>query len=369
MSSDSTATSVKCRYCGSTVVVPESLRKSERQVTFQRIEVDLSNATATEPVHAGRRILGCVVVAIVILSLAAFLIPALIGGGLLTLGAGRADDLFATALPAATPTPGLAQLALEFGGQEGVGPGFFNDTRRIGVDGAGRIYTGDYSGGRIQVFDASGNFLATWNAGSDLYMIAMAVDRQGRLFLIDGGQVSAFDGLSGAPLPPLALPQDGGGIFGYRRLEVAPDGSLVIAGRERLLRLDAQGQVTLDAAIDPPIPSTYEELAVDGAGNIYLLGSDAVYVFGPDGRLTDRIGSQGERPDQFQTSPTSLAVDGQGRIFVNDFDGIKVFGAGGRFMGLIDLNGVAFGMAFNDQNELLVMDRNGNRVLKYVLNQ
>ncbi len=384
---DNTATSVKCKYCLSTVVVPETLRKQDRQPSLQRIEVNLSNLAgagsaysgAEYPSRTGRRLLGCVAAAIVLFALAATLIPVLLGGSLLSLGTGRAEDLLgtalpganllATSLPGATSTPGLAQLAFQFGGQEGTGPGFFNDTRRIGVDSSGRIYTGDYSGGRIQVFDAAGSFLATWNAGSDLYMSAMAVDPQGRLYVIDGNDVKAFDGMTGAPLPALALPPDGGGTFGYSRLATAADGSLVVASEERILRLDAQGQLTLDAPIDSAIASTFQEMAVDGAGNIYLLGNDAVHIFNSSGQFLDRIGSQGDAPDQFQTSPTALAVDGGGRIFAADFDGIKVFEAGGRYLGLIEMDGVPFGMVFNNQNELLVMDRNGNRVLKYTLNQ
>jgi hypothetical protein len=94
-----------------------------------------------------------------------------------------------------------------------------------------------------------------------------------------------------------------------------------------------------------------------------------IYRFDPQGNFADRIGSEGEAEDQFHTTPTSIALDGQGRIYADDFDGIKVFEGDGRYVGIINFRGVAFSMLFDDQNELVVMDRNGNRVLKYALNR
>src|SRR5688572_13754413 len=38
-------------------------------------------------------------------------------------------------------------------GSEGIGPGMFNDARSIAVDGEGQIYVGEYTGGRVRVFN------------------------------------------------------------------------------------------------------------------------------------------------------------------------------------------------------------------------
>src|SRR4029078_12193914 len=58
----------------------------------------------------------------------------------------------------------FAKVLLTFG-SEGIGPGMFTDGRSIAVDGAGKIYVGEYSGGRIQDFDAAGKFLNQWSIG------------------------------------------------------------------------------------------------------------------------------------------------------------------------------------------------------------
>ncbi|MCB9418504.1 MAG: ribosomal protein L7/L12 [Ardenticatenaceae bacterium] len=357
------------------------------EISAGSVRIDVASG-AGYPVTSGQAArspwlrIGCVV--LVLLIVGSFVVPLLLGGGALwwagsqvkESGAieavqqvleGTAVSVNEPTVPNVTETPAFAQIVLQFGGEEGVGPGFFNDTRRIAVDGAGNIYTGDYSNGRIQVFDADGNFLSQINAGEDLYMVAMTVDRNGVVYVAKADQVLRFDGVTGAALDPLPLKIRVG------TMTTAPDGSVIIVAEDRLLRLDGRGSVTLDLA-DPfadiaDFGATFDDVAVDGAGNLYVLGADTVYKLDSNGRFVNRIGSRGDGDDQFSTPPSSLAVDGQGRIYVNDFDGIKVFDGNGRYLDMIPFNGVAFDMLFTTQNQLLVMDRNGNRVLTYQLNQ
>lgn len=268
----------------------------------------------------------------------------------------------------AATEPDFAEVVLQFGGEEGVGPGFFNDTRALAMDGEGNIYTGDYSGGRIQVFDSTGKFLATWNAGSDLYMRGITADRQGIVYVINLGTVEMYNGLSGEFLGNAAV---SGGPTDFETVTTGPDGSVYIVGEARLVRLDSSGNVTLDVAEPfanvPDFGTTHSGAAVDGAGNIYVLGREAIYKLNADGQFVDQIGSKGDAEDQFRTSPSAVAVDGKGRIFVQDFSGIKVFDGNGRYLDTINSPGIAFSMTVTDENDLLVMDRNGNEVRKYRL--
>lgn len=271
--------------------------------------------------------------------------------------------LAATSLPAATAEPDIAEVVMEIGGQEGTGPGFFNDTRRLAVDGAGNIYVGDYSNGRIQVFDAEGNFLNQWNAGDELYMVGMTVDRQGTLYLVEQGNIVRFDGQTGTRLDAPAVNGN------FRTLGTGPDGKVVAVSVERLLRFDGEGNIELDIADPfatiPDFATTHEDVAIDGAGNIYVAGSEAIYKLDSNGRFLDKIGSRGDAADQFQTPPTAVAVDGQGRLIVADFKGIMLFDSNGRYLDLLPFRGVAFDMWVTDNNDLLVMDRNGNRIVRY----
>ncbi|MBK7894167.1 MAG: hypothetical protein WAS33_10960 [Candidatus Promineifilaceae bacterium] len=270
-----------------------------------------------------------------------------------------------------TPEPGFAEVVLRIGGEEGTGPGFFNDTRRLAIDGQGNIYTGDYSGGRIQVFSETGEFLATWNAGQDLYMVGMTADRQGTVYVIKNSGIEKFNGLTGEFLGTVDIPNSQ--FVNFRTAATAPDGSVYFFAENRLVRLDNQGNITLDVS-DPfanisNFATTQEDAAIDGEGNIYLLGSETIYKLNAEGQFVDQIGSKGEAEDQFYTSPRAIAVDGKGRIFVDDFWGIKVFEGNGRYLATLESAGVSFDMVITDENDLLVMDRNSNEVRKYQLNQ
>ena len=56
---------------------------------------------------------------------------------------------------------GFASETLRFG-SEGIGQGQFKDARHIAIDSNGNVYVGEYTGGRIQVFDSEGNFKGMW---------------------------------------------------------------------------------------------------------------------------------------------------------------------------------------------------------------
>jgi outer membrane protein assembly factor BamB len=107
-------------------------------------------------------------------------------------------------------------------------------------------------------------------------------------------------------------------------------------------------------------------VAVDGAGNIYALGrfNDAVFKFGRDGKFINRFGGGGDQPGQFR-APYSIAIDGYGRIYVGDMKGIQVFDANGRYLANVNVKGMAFGMVFNDKNELFVIAR--DHAVKYAI--
>jgi sugar lactone lactonase YvrE len=60
----------------------------------------------------------------------------------------------------------------------------------------------------------------------------------------------------------------------------------------------------------------------------------------------------------------AIAVDGYGRIFVSDIWGIQMFGSDGQYLDFLKIEGVAFGMAFDLQNNLYIAS-NAGKVFKY----
>jgi LSD1 subclass zinc finger protein len=325
--------------------------------------------------RGGRAVWVAAVIVLAIMLLSS--LPALIGPGALLASLRRSFEsqpgatvtlrtipvLSTMAPPTRVTTPTAlpyAQPVLAFGG-EGIGPGLFEDARSIAVDPDGNIYVGEYTGGRIQVFDPQGKFVTQWTVDAEMPLRGLAVDRQGIVYVVQGGQIDRYDGSSGDALGTLEYAQG----WGFDDVAVVADGGLVAAwynNRDDLVRLDDEGQLSLVIPGAISSQSGDSELntrvAVDGLGNIYALGTfnDAVFKFNAQGRFLTRFGSAGDEPGQFR-APGSIAVDGQGRVYVGDFKGIQVFDSNGRYLELIEFKGVPSGLTFSDSGDLFVAAR------------
>lgn len=262
----------------------------------------------------------------------------------------------------ATPTPGYGQVLASFG-KEGIGAGMFQDARSIATDYQGRVYVGEYTGGRVQVFDADGTFVTQWMVDTQMPLRGLAADRQGVVYVAQAGNITRYDGKTGKMLGQVTAP----GFGNYDDVTATADGGLAAAvggaGRDDIAFFDAEGNLTrtIEGAISSQTgsPELVMRLAVDGAGNTYILArfEDSVFKYGPDGKYINRWGGRGSQPGQFN-APYSIAVDGQGRVYVGDIHGIQVFDSGGRYLGTIEgAEPIAFGMVFDENDELLVAAR------------
>jgi hypothetical protein len=266
--------------------------------------------------------------------------------------------------------------ALVIGGEEGIGPGFFQDTRWLGVDGAGNIYAADFDGGRVQVFAADGAFRDQWTTGSGGTLAGIAVDRAGTVTTLEQGLLFRYEGLTGAALGQLSADDEGPAPTRYDDIALAPNGDLLAIGDDRLVRFDDSGAVVAardDLFAQLPAdatPTVLRDMALDGQDNLYVIFVfDApVYRFDRDGAYADRFGQEGDGEGDF-SSPTALAVDGRGRVLVSDGPDLMLFDSAGRFVKSTRVDGVAFDMVFDDEDALYRMDRNGNRIVKYELTE
>jgi hypothetical protein len=79
-------------------------------------------------------------------------------------------------------------VAKGWGGQ-GAAPGQFNNPQDIAVDAQGNIYVADSDNRRVQVFDAAGRFLASWQGGDEKFIepSAVAWDERGYVLVLDSG--------------------------------------------------------------------------------------------------------------------------------------------------------------------------------------
>ncbi|HVG21981.1 MAG TPA: NHL repeat-containing protein [Blastocatellia bacterium] len=357
---------VRCQFCHNSVIVPVELRHS-------------TATPAAPPQRAGSlRSLHVLLILLVV-------IVVVVGGILVLSKRKQTSDIrpsnpvskpAAVQPPGNTPVSGAAQKtgifspALSFGGR-GKGPGLFDDARSIAVDASGTIYVGEYSGGRIQVFDEAGKFITQWVADSKWPLRGMAADRKGIVYVVQRGTITRYEGSTGK-----ALGQVPYGVGpGFDDVTVAADGGLVAAWqrhRDDIVRFDREGvpvRVIRNAVSgQTESPELQSRVAVDGHGNIYVLGtfSNAVFKFSPEGKFITRFGGQGNGRGQF-SAPSAIGVDGQGRVYICDFGGVQVFDGDGRYLDVIKVEGAASGLAFNDSNELFVVAR--EKVLKFIINK
>ena len=357
-------TTVRCDYCHSQLIAPNELAGRPAQVVH--IKFGLSEGSKFPKW--------------IWLVLAIPLIGLIIGG-LAAVGA-LAPLFYSVSRPAVEPVKPIAppvapkggtvntfaSVLLDFG-KEGIGPGMFNDARSIAVDGAGRIYVGEYSGGRIQVFDPEGKFVTQWSIGDRKTLLrGLAADRKGTVYVVEGGRIDRYHGETGEKLGQVVYERNG-----FDDVAVGADGGFVAGwqgNRDDIVVFDANGKLvrTIPEAISGASGDSELSMrvAVDGAGYIYALGrfNNGVFKFGRDGKFINRFGSDGDHQGQFRAA-YSIAVDGYGRVYVGDMKGIQVFDANGRYLNLIDVKNMAFGMVFNDKNELFVIAR--DHVVKYAV--
>ena len=355
---------VRCAYCHSQLIAPNELAGEPARVV--RIQLGLSSGGKFPKwIWA---LLAIPLFALIIIGLAAVGILAPAFYSVSRTVKQPTTPMGGPTAPKKEPANSFANVLLDFG-KEGIGPGMFTDARSIAVDGAGRIYVGEYTGGRIQVFDSEGKFLNQWNIGDRKTLIrGLGADRKGTVYVVTGGSIVRYQGETGEKLGQIEYERSGADD-----VSVAADGGLVAAwhaSRDDIVVFDANGKAvrTIPEAISGTSGDSELSMrvAVDGTGSIYALGrfNNAVFKFGRDGKFVNRFGDDGDQPGQFR-APYSIAVDGYGRVYVGDMKGIQVFDGNGRYLTVLKLKGMAFGMVFNDKNELFVVAR--DHVIKYAV--
>ncbi|HMF55696.1 MAG TPA: 6-bladed beta-propeller [Pyrinomonadaceae bacterium] len=371
-------TTLKCAYCGSTVIAPESIRPHAPQPV-------LVKKTSSKPLIIIFSLIGLFI-------LLMFAIP-LISTFLIMRGVQRTvssimpPSFRTTPSTRTTPTPGVAKagtnVLLSFGG-EGTGDGLFKRAGAIAVDSFGNIFVADDSL-RIQKFDSQGKLLSVWRIPTETRNhtrlhdgpTRLVADRAGNVYAVIAGTFMKFDGASGA-----LIGEEQGGEDVEDSVLMSDGSYMLVSSRsddDDLVHLDSRGRLLkrthkfASTVLGKSVPPQAFRLAVDGAGNtfaLYALGAlygmhyydsedIAVYEFTPDGRFTGKFGSSGHSPGQFNM-PNAIAVDNQSRIYVSDSSSyeIQIFAADGRLLKTIKAPHSVDAMAFDAANNLFVLSRN-----------
>ncbi len=220
----------------------------------------------------------------------------------------------------------------------------FQDVRSVAVDGAGRIYAVDYSGGRVQVFDADGKPIIQW-AGSQASSVRdMAVDPTGRVVVLVFNGFAIYDG----PTGKLLQKKDN---FKAEGIAFATDGRIVTAGREGITIFGPDLQTISemkDLVVKANAKNGFGKVAVNAAGSIFAFDKQNgdVCKFAADGNFLTRFSTD-------SGSPAGLAIDPKGRVFVSQGSKILVFEDNGRPVGKFAV-ARPYGIVFDAGGNLLV---------------
>lgn len=357
---------VRCDYCHSRLMVPNEMRGQPARVVPIKIHLGFSSGQ-----KVSKRIWWLLAIPLLLVVIGGLAVAGIMAPVIYSIS--RAVKDAPKSGPADKPTSEsrneFANVVLKFG-SEGIGPGMFTDARSIGVDASGRIYVGEYTGGRVQVFDQAGKFITQWSIGDRKTILrGLAANRKGTVYVVHGGHIYRYDGETGQQAGQIQFK----GNSGFDDVATAADGGLVAAyrsNRDDIVRFDSNGTVvkTLPAAISSVSGDSELSMrvAIDGLGNIYALGrfNNAVFKFTPEGKFVNRFGGAGDQPGQLRAA-YCIAVDGKGRVYVGDTKGIQVFDENGRYLTVFKSEGSPSGMVFNDNNELFVVAR--DHVVKFAL--
>jgi hypothetical protein len=269
--------------------------------------------------------------------------------------------------------PEFATMVSEFGA-EGIGAGQFKDSRAIAIDNTGKIYVGEYSDGRVQVFDPTGKFLSMFSIGKDKIILALTADRQGNLFICTPGHITRYDG-HGMPQGELenSDPDDTYSDITYMDAFAALNGDIFACSSTKIIDIGPDGKIKkmYDELEKTGERIDFYRIVVSGEGDIYCLDrSLGIFKFGPDGHYINRFGGGEGRGAGYVSNAQDMTIDGQGRLYVSGADpAVQVFDGEGRYLDSFGGNAVCFGMAINDQNEILGCFRNLYSVRKYAINK
>ncbi|MGH7741822.1 MAG: 6-bladed beta-propeller [Candidatus Eiseniibacteriota bacterium] len=155
-------------------------------------------------------------------------------------------------------------------------------------------------------------------------------------------------------------------------LAVDRNGIVYVATRASIARYTSTG-TALPAWPDPDYP---DGVAVDGAGNVFLVGaypSNLVKKLAHDGAVLTSWGSYGTGAGQFD-SPTRAAVDPSGNVYVVDYGNnrVEIFSNDGAYLGQFGGTGSGpgqfagpIGIATDANGFIYVADANNNRIQKF----
>src|ERR1700749_5134321 len=235
---------VRCPFCANTAVIPHAARPAAApQIIIRTGSFGRGVRRTAQGAFAGVLVLVLVILGFTgaIVFFVVRSVNRTVTTATRTVGVTNTRSTLAPPPAKNSPWAGYTEPLMAFGA-EGIGPGNFKDARSIAVDAQGRIYVGEYTGGRVQVFDSSGKFVTQWSVDPKMPLRALAADRTGTVYVVQSGKITRYEGMTGRALGGVGA-SDGN----FDDVAVAADGGLVAFAQgpqDNIVRLDRSGAAT-----------------------------------------------------------------------------------------------------------------------------
>jgi predicted membrane-bound mannosyltransferase/sugar lactone lactonase YvrE len=293
---------------------------------------------------------------------------------------------------------------LVVGSGPGADPGQFNGPRGIAFAPDGTFYVADSRNHRIQHFGADGQVINTWGTFGDVGVgeagggllnepWGVAVGPDGSVYVADtwNHRIQKFDangnfikmwGAGTAGSPTVDNPSV---FYGPRGISVDANNRVYLAdtGNKRIVIFDSNGTFLSQFGSEGFEVGKFSEpvdVKVDSQGNVYVTDTwnQRVQVFSPD---TDRVNFiplrqwpiSGWKSQSLDNKPY-IALSPNGHVFVTDPEGFRVFeftseGENVQTWGTFGTDNASFGLssgiAVDSVGQVWVSDAGNNRVLRF----
>ena len=214
-------------------------------------------------------------------------------------------------------------LLLRTIGTVGSGPGQFRSVRDVAVDHSGNVYALDSESatpdlGRIEVFDASGDFVRQWPLAVSRLSHSIALSPDDSLVYATVGEYVLKYTTTGLPIAQWSYLGTNNGNFGNRGVAVGASGAVYVASINLgiVVKYSPNGDVlNVVDQIDTPLG-----VALDSGERLYVstgIGEMRCQMRDASGLYLAGWGAPGTENGQF-TYPLDLAVAPNGDVFVID---------------------------------------------------
>ncbi len=203
-------------------------------------------------------------------------------------------------------------------GSLGVGPGRFDTPTRISVDGTNRLLVAEAGNQRLQVFNADGTFAFFITGVTN----SVAVDSANNIYVGRNGQVDVYN-TSGVRQANLSFSSNAARPFGgVSGLFIDANGNTYIAdAASHVVQVYSSAQSPLRTLTPTSGAATFapQDVSIDVSGRVYVSdsGNDVLQVFSSSGSFVTALASAGSSAGQL-AGPTALELGSDGRLRLAD---------------------------------------------------